>query len=422
MKVLHVIPDVNGGGASKGAYRIHQAVRTQGVQSEFLVLKKNRGATGVHLGYPAWRAWLEHKRYKAREVKLGKQLSDFSTSNPALHSFGLISHGLLPYINQCDADIVHLHWIIHMLTIDEIGQIKKPLVWTFADMWPFCGGEHYVLDDSPQARFRVGYLANNQPPYEQGPDYNRFAWERKQRFWNDQVFHIATCSQWLADCAKSSPLFSKSHIEAINYPLDTAVFRPSPQHEARLHFGLPLDKKIILAGATGGVNTLYKGGDLLHAAIVHLAKQNRSDLVIALFGENPNSTTSNWPIPVHRLGAIHDELVLAKLYAAADVFVMPSRQEAFGQVASEAQACGIPAITFAHGGPMDIVEHQVTGWLAKPFDAEHLALGICYLIDQKSRGVDLSTAARMRAVKLFNLDWIGQKYCQLYEMSLLNNL
>lgn len=421
MKVLHVIPDVNGGGASKGAYRIHKAVQAQGVQSEFLVLKKNRGDANAQLAYPAWRVWLERKRYKARERQLNSEMSDFSTSNPALHSFGLISHGLLPFINRSNADIVHLHWIIHMLTIEEIGQINKPIVWTFADMWPICGGEHYVLDDSPQARFRVGYLSDNQPSFEQGPDYNRLAWERKRQCWRNQQFYIAPCSQWLADCAKASPLFSNSHIEAINYPLDTTIFCPSPRRDARLHFGLPDDKKIILAGATGGVNTLYKGGDLLQAALSHLAQRNRSDLVVVLFGEGANTSSGDWPIPAYRLGAIHDEKSLARLYAASDVFVMPSRQEAFGQVASEAQACGIPTVSFAHGGPLDIVEHQVTGWLAQPFDAADLAQGIDYLLDQQNHGANFAAAARMRAVKLFNLDWIGQQYCQLYEKCLTNH-
>ena len=46
MKILHIIPDVNGGGASKGAFRIHRAVQSQGVNSQLLVLKKN-GAYSV---------------------------------------------------------------------------------------------------------------------------------------------------------------------------------------------------------------------------------------------------------------------------------------------------------------------------------------------------------------------------------------
>ena len=29
------------------------------------------------------------------------------------------------------------------MSIREIGKIQKPLIWTFVDMWPVCGAEHY---------------------------------------------------------------------------------------------------------------------------------------------------------------------------------------------------------------------------------------------------------------------------------------
>ncbi len=419
MKVLHVIPDINGGGASKGAYRIHQAVQAQGIQSEFLVLKKNRGDANAHLAYPAWRVWLERKRYKARERKLNREINDFSTSNPALHSYGLISHGLLSFINRSDADIVHLHWIIHMLTIEEIGQINKPIVWTFADMWPICGGEHYVLDDSPNARFRAGYLTDNQPSYEQGPDYNRFAWERKRTAWRHQVFFIAPCSNWLAKCASLSPLFTQSYIEAINYPLDHLLFKPHSKNEVKVKLNLPLERKIILAGATGGVDNLYKGGDLFRQAIKHFARDNQQNIAIALFGGKVNNSLVDWPFPVINLGHIDNESTLSELYASADVFVMPSRQEAFGQVSSEAQACGTPVVTFNHGGGIDIVEHKKTGWLATPFDPLDLAHGINFFINN-NKGQYFSIQSRERAIKLFSYDVIGKKYIGLYQKCLNN--
>jgi len=417
MRVLHVIPDVNGGGASKGAYRIHQAVTAEGIQSELLVLRNPSNEPNTYAALVGLGGWLKRKRYKSKERHIKKQMDDLITDNPALHSYGLTSVELLPLINRSDADIIHLHWIIHMLTIEEIAQITKPIVWTFADMWPICGGEHYVLDDSPSARFRVGYLSNNQPAYERGADYNRFAWERKRQQWGNKFFHIAACSHWLAQCAKASPIFTQSHIEAINYPLDTNLFRPYSRQSSRDKFQLPHDKKIILAGATGGVNSLYKGGDLLRDAVNALAHDKKNDIVVALFGAS-DDRSSNCTLPVYPIGPIEEETTLAQLYSSADIFVMPSRQEAFGQVASEAQSCGIPVVAFNHGGAMDIVDHQKTGWLATPFDPKNLAYGINYLIDQKINGVDFAAPARERAIKLFSSEQIGKKYCALYEKCL----
>jgi glycosyltransferase involved in cell wall biosynthesis len=416
MKVLHVIPDVNGGGASKGAYRIHRSVLGQGIDSQLLVLKKNindPNAININSGVMGW---LGRKLNKKKNRAAMKSFSNFSTSNPALHSFGVTNRGgLLKRINQSDADIVHLHWIIHMLTIEEIGQISKPIVWTFHDMWPICGGEHYVLDDSDAARFRTGYLQCNQPSDERGPDYNRITWERKLAAWKSKCFHIATCSDWLANCARSSPLFANSYIEAINYPLDTAIFKPHEKRLVRDEFRLPLDKKIIMAGAVGGVNNIYKGGDLFRKAIEILYQQGRSDMIVVLFGEEKSAEFSDWLFPVINIGHIDSESQLSKLYSCADVFALPSRQEAFGQVGSEALASGTPVVAFRHSGPMDIVKHHVTGWLAKPFEPEDFATGISYLLDQQAQGLDLSSQARLSAVELFSLDVGGQKYVDLYK-------
>jgi len=419
MKVLHIIPDVNAGGASKGAYRIHKAVEKLGVDSHLLVLKKNFEEANIENVNAGLLGWLGRKLHKEINRSLNKPFAQFKTENQALHSYGLARRGILQKINQSDADIVHLHWVSNMLSIEEIGKITKPIAWTFHDMWPLCGAEHYVMDDSPNARFRVGYLAHNQPTYETGPDFNRFTWERKLAAWSNKTFHIATCSQWLADCASASPLFQHGSIRAINYPLDVeTTFFPSPKIQARSEFGLPPDKKIILAGAIDSVNSHYKGGDLLKQAVVHIANTGRTDIVVALFGEKAETQFTDWALPVFNVGRIYDEKLLGKLYSAADVVVMPSRQEAFGQVASEAQACGTPAVVFNKSGPIDIVAHKQTGYLATPFDTQDLAQGITWVLDQENLSNCLSLPSRQRALTLFSPQVAGEKYLALYRAAL----
>ena len=83
---------------------------------------------------------------------------------------------------------------------------------------------------------------------------------------------------------------------------------------------------------------------------------------------------------------LHHNLSLRALYSAADAIVVPSRQEAFGQTASEAHACATPVIAFHTGGLPDIVDHQHTGYLAKAFDTEDLAEGIDWVLAQRATG------------------------------------
>lgn len=419
MKVLHIIPDVNAGGASKGAYRIHHAVKKMGVDSHLLVLKKNLEESNIENINAGLTGWIGRKIYKEINRSLNKPFANFQTENTAPHSFGLARRGILNKINQSDADIIHLHWVSNMLSIEDIGKITKPIVWTFHDMWPLCGAEHYVMDDSPNARFRVGYLESNQPAYEIGPDFNRATWERKLAAWRNKSFQIATCSSWLADCAKASPLFQNSSIRPINYPLDTErTFFPSPKKESRKLFNLPQDKQIILAGAIDSVNSFYKGGDLLKAAIEKLPHADHGNTVIALFGEKAGAQFKDWALPVFNVGRIYDEGLLGKLYSSADLAVMPSRQEAFGQVASEAQACGTPVVIFNKGGPLDIVAHKETGYLAQPFDVQDLADGIAWVLEQQKLNGVLSQQSRSRAVKLFSPQVAGEKYLEMYQQAI----
>ena len=59
---------------------------------------------------------------------------------------------------------------------------------------------------------------------------------------------------------------------------------------------------------------------------------------------------------------------LAEAYANMDVFVFPSETDAFGNVAQEANASGVPAIVTNQGGPKFIVEHNKTGFVAEGLD------------------------------------------------------
>lgn len=56
---------------------------------------------------------------------------------------------------------------------------------------------------------------------------------------------------------------------------------------------------------------------------------------------------------------------LSEAYANMDAFIFPSETDAFGNVAQEANASGVPAIVSDQGGPKFIVSHGETGFVAK---------------------------------------------------------
>ena len=108
-----------------------------------------------------------------------------------------------------------------MLSIADIGKIKKPIVWTLHDMWAFCGAEHYSQVD----RWRSGYNKKNRPTYESGFDINRWTWLRKLNHWHKPI-HIVSPSNWLANCVRESKLMNNWPVSVVPNLLNTDNWKP----------------------------------------------------------------------------------------------------------------------------------------------------------------------------------------------------
>jgi glycosyltransferase involved in cell wall biosynthesis len=340
------------------------------------------------------------------------------TGNPTPRSINVLPSNWSRTINRDNADIVHLHWVNgEAMSIEDIGRITKPMIMTLHDMWAFCGAEHYS-PDGPQARWRHGYSTANRPPGTRGLDMDRWTWERKFKSWRDGM-HIVCPSNWLAKCAGDSRLMCEWSVSAIPNTLDLEVFKPQDRGFCRAALNLPADRRIVLFGAIGGGRDPRKGYDLLLATLRHWVAQNQPQGVLcAIFGESEPHPAPELPIPTRWMGFLHDEVALALLYGAADVMVVPSRQENLVQTGTEAQACGCPVVAFDSTGNRDVVQHLDTGYLAKPFHVEDLARGIAYVLADDARRIELGNAARERAGRLWSPSTVVPQYLKVYQAAI----
>lgn len=418
MKILHLSTYDNFGGAARAAYRIHKALVAIGIDSKMRVVNKITSDKNVSNWYS--KTILKKIQYELYLRWLIKIKKKWSHENKEMHSFGNYGIGIVDEINSSDADVIHIHWISEMLSIEDIGKISKPIVWTMHDMWAFCGAEHYALDVK-KPRYIEGYLKTNRPSSESGFDMNRKVWLLKKKKWSKQNFSILSSSKWLYNCAKDSLLFQKSKHYLISFPLDIIdTWIPIDKKISRTILNLPQDSYLILMGADGGIGNPRKGGDLLKEAIMHLDEFSTLPVELIIFGQSNPDNPTKWPKKVHWLGAVTDDRILALAYSASDVMVVPSRQEAFGQTASESLACGTPVVAFDIGGLSDIVLHKENGWLSKPFDTKDMADGILWIIEDKDRYKNLSNNAREHAIKNYDPEKIANQYKLLYE-DVLNN-
>jgi glycosyltransferase involved in cell wall biosynthesis len=93
------------------------------------------------------------------------------------------------------------------------------------------------------------------------------------------------------------------------------------------------------------------------------------------------------------LGQVDDRARLRACYRAADLFLWPAVNEAYGMVLLEAQALGCPVVAGAYGGVASVVEDGRTGLLTPPGDAAAFAAAVGALLDNPERRAVMSAAA-----------------------------
>ena len=157
-----------------------------------------------------------------------------------------------------------------------------------------------------------------------------------------------------------------------------------------------------------------KGFDLLYEGMKQLAAKwsNMAELVV--FGASEPENPPDFGLPVHYLGRLHDDVSLSLLYAAVDVMVTPSRQDNLPNMVVESLACGTPVVAYGIGGMPDMIEHQINGYLAKPFDTTDLAVGINWVLSDENRHKELCIKAREKAVACFDIEKVAVQYAELY--------
>jgi glycosyltransferase involved in cell wall biosynthesis len=241
-------------------------------------------------------------------------------------------------------------------------------------------------------------------------------WRRKAGAWKNLNLTIVAPSAWLAECAKASSLFRDLRVEVIPHGLDLKTYRPVEQKLARKLLHLPQDRRLVLFGAqSGATSDPRKGFHLLQPALKLLNRSGSQDNIeLVVFGATQPSDAVDLGFNTHYLGRFHDDISLALVYSAADVMVVPSMQEAFGQTASESLACGTPVVAFGATGLKDIVDREQNGYLATPFEVEDLARGIAWVLDDEERHQKLRLFARKKAEAEFTLDLQARRHLSLF--------
>ena len=144
---------------------------------------------------------------------------------------------------------------------------------------------------------------------------------------------------------------------------------------------------------------------------------------LVLLGGYPGEWEGEHPLDVVEAEGVSDVFLagwrghrdLPRGLNAADLVVLPSVREQFGQVLVEGMACGLPVIAKDAYGPAEIVDHGETGWLVPPDDEEALADALVDAVNDPGKRARKGEAAYREARERYAWPALAEGVAEVYE-------
>jgi len=396
-------------GAGRAAVRLHRALLALGADSKVLVRLGAGGIPGVLAPKGARaRLWAKVQRRFDRMWTLW---------NPPVagrsFSAGWLPDGILGRIRAENPDLLHLHWIADgFVRLETLSRLQCPVVWTLHDTWAFTGGCHYP-GNCDRFKSGCGYCPALSRPA--AADLSSRGWRRRRAVYGGIEPWFVAPSSWMAETARKSALVEAGRVVQIHNGIDLGVFSPALRDKARSRFGLNPGRRVVLAGATCFEMDPRKGWSLLCDALRRLdGSGTGAGWEFWMFGAGGGAGDIPSGVNLRWLGQIEQEAGLAEVYAAADVFALPSREDNLPNTVVEALACGTPVVAFDVGGLPDMVDTGGNGILVEAFDAEAFAGALRRVLEIPDSG-PMRAAARSVAERRFEASAMARAHIELYE-------
>jgi len=371
MKVLHISYCDDGEGAAIAANRLCEALIDIGVETKLLVKRKVGGKPFV---------------IKAGHGILSNALSLLKTGLDILVSKSIcVDRSIyfsLPLLSSLkltsevyDAEIIHLHWVnrgfLNLVDLYNLSKIGRPVFITMHDNWYYTAGCHMVGQCD-------GFITGcKRCPVSRAKLLTSIVAKlKKQIIGRAKNFHFIAISEKMKTLSKTSYILES--VDPIHLPncIDTEIFKPRDKETSRSVFNLPFEKIIILFLVSDDPR---KGMEYVIKLMDDPSYSNGMYLFVGYGSEIcPERIKNKKNVKV--VGRLKDPHSLALIYSSADVLLSPSTEEPFGLTHIEAMACGTPTIGFDDTGTASIIEHKITGYLAKYKNADDLKVGLDYSI------------------------------------------
>ena len=309
---------------------------------------------------------------------------------------------LIRHIRRGRYDLLHFHnlhgWYVNLpLLMRYVRRSKLPVIWTLHDCWTFTGQcAHYTAIGCEKWKTECRRCPQTHLYPQSLTDLSGLMHRCKRRWFAslpDVTF--VTPSHWLADQLSRS--FLRDYpVRVIPNGIDLSIFKPLPSQTPETTFQ-------VLGAADGW--TRRKGLEVM----IELSKRLGSRYHIMLAGTDEH-TEKLVPETITCIRRTQNAAELARLYAAADVFVNPTFEDNLPTVTLEALACGTPAAVFDAGGSKECID-ETCGIAVPAGDVDALEQAIRCICTQKPFEADQCTSR----ARTFAKESAYQAYVALYQ-------
>lgn len=317
-------------------------------------------------------------------------------------------------IIQIKPDVIHLHnlhgyYLNYELLFDYFASTNIPIVWTLHDCWSFTGHcTHFENIGCNKWQMECGHCPLLMAQYKSRfIDRSRNNFLLKKKLYRKlQNVTIVPVSCWLNKLVRES-ILNHFPIITIHNGVDLDVFKPNCSN-IRKRLGIDSKKRILLGVIGSGLDE--KGEE----EFIELSRiKSHQVVLIGLSAKEQNRLPSN----ILCLKRTKDQVELAELYSAADIFINPTYNDTFPTVNLEALACGTPVITYRTGGSPETIDEK-TGVVVEKGNIQGLINAVDVVLNNGKEFY--SKKCRERAELYFDKDSRFKDYIMLYENLMKN--
>ena len=342
MKLLIVTHNISAGGAATACRRLIAAFKGQEIEVELLSVKEETT--------PNVAVRIVRQVYCALLSRLDRQICKL-LSNKSVHwqSSGLIGVFKARQIRKLNPSALNVHWIGHAtISIRQLEKLEIPIVITMHDEWWLEEISHYSSHDQIEPKNRLAKIALSK------------IIRRKKNFLLRKNVQIICLSHEMKK--KFEMFLPRQHhkIHVVPNPVNSNQFYPISSVER-------ISPRLLFAG---GASDPRKGFDLLEKI---LNQMSEPCLVFAPGLMRDMKYGVRQQIQMKAISKVSSEQEMNKLYNQSDMCIVPSKQEALPQVATESLMAGTPVASFEVGGLRDIVINGFNGIKVANFNTARMA-------------------------------------------------